>query len=434
MKQVKINSLELENIKRIKAVKLQPTENGLTVVGGKNAQGKTSVLDAIAWALGGNSFKPSNPHRDGSMSDPHLKVTLSNGLIVERKGKSGTLKVTDPEGKKAGQTLLDEFIEKLALNLPKFMAMNSKDKANTLLQIVGVGEELGKLDNLENKLKQERLTTGQIASQKEKYAEELEEFDNVPNELIDISEMIDQINELQAENEKVIKERGELENMKSKREQLTADVEEAAHRLDVLKEQLVELDKAYEERVAKNKKQGLSLYDVTPLQNSLSEAEEVNQKIRSNQEKAKAIEEAKAYKKEYSEYTKKIKKVQRDRISLLNSSDLPLPGLGVDNGELTYNGQKWDGMSGAEQLKVSTAIVKKLNPQCGFVLIDKLEQMDTDTLQEFGEWLEGEGLQAIATRVSTGGECSIIIEDGEAVEPEKKQDEQPAPKWTAGKF
>lgn len=434
MKQVKINSLELENIKRIKAVKLQPTENGLTVVGGKNAQGKTSVLDAIAWALGGNSFKPSNPHRDGSMSDPHLKVTLSNGLIVERKGKSGTLKVTDPEGKKAGQTLLDEFIEKLALNLPKFMAMNSKDKANTLLQIVGVGEELGKLDNLENKLKQERLTTGQIASQKEKYAEELEEFDNVPNELIDISEMIDQINELQAENEKVIKERGELENMKSKREQLTADVEEAAHRLEILRAQLSDLDKAYEERVAKNKKQGLSLYDVTPLQNSLSEAEEVNQKIRSNQEKAKAIEEAKVYKKEYSEYTKKIKKVQQDRISLLNSSDLPLPGLGVDNGELTYNGQKWDGMSGAEQLKVSTAIVKKLNPQCGFVLIDKLEQMDTDTLQEFGEWLESEGLQAIATRVSTGGECSIIIEDGEAVEPEKKQDEQPAPKWTAGKF
>lgn len=63
-------------------------------------------------------------------------------------------------------------------------------------------------------------------------------------------------------------------------------------------------------------------------------------------------------------------------------------------------------------LKVSTAIVRKLNPNCGFVLIDKLEQMDTETLQGFGTWLEQEGLQAIATRVSTGGECSIIIEDG----------------------
>ena len=37
---VKINSLELENVKRVKAVKLEPTASGLTVVGGKNNQGK----------------------------------------------------------------------------------------------------------------------------------------------------------------------------------------------------------------------------------------------------------------------------------------------------------------------------------------------------------------------------------------------------------
>ena len=69
-------------------------------------------------------------------------------------------------------------------------------------------------------------------------------------------------------------------------------------------------------------------------------------------------------------------------------------------------------MSGSEQLKVSTAIVRRLNPNCGFVLMDKLEQMDLHTLQEFGKWLEAEGLQAIATRVSTGDECSIVISDG----------------------
>lgn len=69
-------------------------------------------------------------------------------------------------------------------------------------------------------------------------------------------------------------------------------------------------------------------------------------------------------------------------------------------------------MSGSDQLKVATAIVRKLNPECGFVLLDKLEQMDIETLADFGMWLEKEQLQAIATRVSTGSECSIIIEDG----------------------
>ena len=97
-------------------------------------------------------------------------------------------------------------------------------------------------------------------------------------------------------------------------------------------------------------------------------------------------------------------------------------------------------MSGSDQLKVSTAIVRKLKPECGFILLDKLEQMDLDVLQEFGKWLEQEGLQAIATRVSTGEECSIIIEDGYVVGQETVAPQVPvqptvaAPTWKAGEF
>ena len=100
---VTINKLEIENVKRIKAVKIEPSATGLTVIGGNNNQGKTSVLDSIAWALGGNKYKPSKAEREGSMVPPTLKVTLSNGLIVERKGKNSALKVVDPNGQKAGQ-------------------------------------------------------------------------------------------------------------------------------------------------------------------------------------------------------------------------------------------------------------------------------------------------------------------------------------------
>ena len=108
-----------------------------------------------------------------------------------------------------------------------------------------------------------------------------------------------------------------------------------------------------------------------------------------------------------------------------------MPGLSVEDGELIYKGNKWDCMSGAEQLKVATAIVRKLKPECGFVLLDKLEQMDTDTLQEFGMWLESEGLQAIATRVSTGDECSVIIEDGCVAETKGNTN---TTAWTEGRF
>ena len=75
---MKINRLEIENVKRIKAVKLEPAQNGLTIIGGDNQQGKTSVLDSIAWALGGERYKPSQSTREGSMVPPNLPLTGRN--------------------------------------------------------------------------------------------------------------------------------------------------------------------------------------------------------------------------------------------------------------------------------------------------------------------------------------------------------------------
>lgn len=146
---MKINKLEIENVKRVKAVKIEPSTNGLTIIGGKNNQGKTSVLDAIAWTLGGERFRPSQAAREGSTIPPNLRIVMNNGLVVERKGKNSSLKVTDPSGQKAGQQLLDGFVEQLALNLPKFMEANSKEKANTLLQIIGIGPQLAELERQE---------------------------------------------------------------------------------------------------------------------------------------------------------------------------------------------------------------------------------------------------------------------------------------------
>ena len=147
---VKINKLEIENVKRVKAVKLEPTANGLTIIGGRNGQGKTSILDSIAWALGGNKYKPSQAQREGSVLPPNLHIVLDNGLEIRRDGKNSDLKVIDPSGNKAGQQLLNSFVEEFSINLPKFIEANNSEKAKTLLQIIGVGEQLAVLEQQEN--------------------------------------------------------------------------------------------------------------------------------------------------------------------------------------------------------------------------------------------------------------------------------------------
>ena len=169
---VKITQFELENVKRIKAVAVEPQENGLTVIGGRNNQGKTSVLDAIAWALGGDRFKPSSAMREGSNIPPLLQIKLSNGLVVERRGKNSDLKVIDPSGNRAGQQLLNEFVSQFALNIPKFMESSSKEKADILLQIIGVGDKLFELEQKESEIYNKRRYIGQLADSKRKHASE----------------------------------------------------------------------------------------------------------------------------------------------------------------------------------------------------------------------------------------------------------------------
>ncbi len=428
MESVKINSLEIENVKRVRAVKIVPTQNGLTVLGGRNNQGKTSILDSIAWVLGGNRFRPSNPQREGSVIPPTLKVTLNNGIVVERKGKNNDLKVTDPSGQKAGQQLLDSFVEQLALDLPKFMASSGKEKAQTLLKIIGMDEQLAKLDYEETSKFNERLAVGRIADQKTKFAKEMPYFEEVPKELVSVSEMIRQQQEILARNGENQRKRENLHRLEEKMQQINEQMEALLKQQTQVKNDL---------QIARMDAVDLHDESTAELERNISEIEEINRKVRANLDKEKAEEDAKQYENQYMALTNDIEKIRKQKNDLLASADLPLDELSVEDGELIYKGQKWDGMSGADQMKVSTAIIRKLNPQCGFVLLDKLEQMDVETMQKFNNWLEAEGLQAIATRVSTGGECSLIIEDGYVVGADAGPEEEPVqstPTWKAGDF
>ncbi len=595
---VTINKLEIENVKRIKAVKIEPSPKGLTIIGGNNNQGKTSVLDSIAWALGGGRYEPSKPMREGSAVAPTLKVTMSNGLIVERKGVNSALKVIDPDGRKAGQQLLNSFVEELAINLPKFMDGTPKEKADTLLQIIGVGDQLVELELKEKEVYNQRHAIGVIADQKEKFAKEQPYFTDAPKELISISELIQQQQTILAKNGENAQKRTRVEQIRyeydqsiievdrlrkllaeaeAKTEQLsndlkiantdvmelhdqsTAEIEDNIAQIDEINRKVrANLDKDKAEEDAKQQREQYALlsteiehirqakrdlltnanlkevynqrhaigviadqkekfakeqpyftdapkelisiskliqqqqtilakngenaqkrtrveqiryeYDqsiieVDRLRKLLAEAEaktkqlsndlkiantdamelhdqstaeiedniaqidEINRKVRANFDKDKAEEDAKQYRDKYEVLSNDIEEIRQAKRDLLTNANLPLDGLSVDDGKLLYQGQEWDNMSGSQQLMVATAIVRKLKPNCGFVLIDKLEQMDNNTLQEFGAWLEQEGLQAIATRVSTGDECSIIIEDGYSIENTNHQPVSEPKKW-----
>lgn len=423
---VKIDRFEIENVKRVKAVSLEPSPTGLTIVGGKNNQGKTSVLDAIAWALGGDRFKPSKPTREGSATAPSLHIELSNGLVVERKGANSSLKVIDPKGSKGGQQLLNDFVEALALDLPKFMQATSKEKASTLLKVIGVGDELYALQDEESRLYNQRHTIGQIAEQKKAAVEEATWHPEAPTEPVSASELINRQQELLAKNGENQRKREQVEDIQRLYDHKTIELNETRDRVKQLEEEQLALYRDME--IAEKTAEQLQDESTEELEASIAAVDEINAKVRANQARSLLEDEATTYQSQYDALTADIVTVRAKKLALLDGADLPLDGLSVEDGDLTYNGHAWDAMSSSEQLKVATAIIRKLNPECGFVLMDKLEQMDTDTLAEFGTWLEAEGLQVIATRVSTGPECEIVIEDGYV------KDDVATDGWKRGEF
>lgn len=411
MEKVKITALQAENVKRVKAVEVTPAQDGLTVIGGRNGQGKTSVLDAIAWALGGNKFKPSDPHREGSACDPRIRVELSNGLVVERKGKASALTVTDPAGMRAGQQLLDSFVEELALDLPKFLAASPKKKAETMLEIIGVGPELARLDAAEDRAFAERRDVARDEKARRAAAEAMPFYPDAPEERPDLDVLIDAQKEAWA--------------AQSARESIKFEMAYKKERMEQIRGELDDLIKGLADDEARL--DAVPQLDMVAAEDALKAAQALAEAWDANKARTAALAEADALKARADELTAEVERARADKAALLEGAALPLEGLSVDGGELVYKGQRWDNMSGSEQLMVGTAIVRAVKPGCGFVLVDELEQFDPQTLAEFGQWAQGQGLQVIGTRVATDSTCQIIIEDGTVQESAQPRPAQPEP-------
>ena len=443
---VKITTLELYDFKKVRAFQCEPAAVGLTVIGGKSRAGKTSIPDGVAWCLGGDRHKPEKPQRDGATKHPELTVTLDNGMIVTRKGKNGTLTVTDPDKNKHNQTRLNEFVSQWALDAPKFLRLSGKEKAEALLQIIGVGDELKTLDKRHDELYAEREAHGRVTTQKEKYAAELAFYKDAPKEETSAVALIEEIRKVDAANAKNVEQRRALESLDrclgddkdiiaDMTERLGEDRLEQARHIASLEKQLSEsratlvtITDEHKQKVADKTNAMLSLkseYDsnvavvaklhdqpTDALQEQLTKCEETNALVRANATKKSATVAAAGLRTEYVALTDRIENTRASRIALLDNADLPLPGLGIAAGELTYEDQPWGNLATSDQIKVAAAIAAKENPDCGFLLVDGTETMDRETFDDFGAWAETMDLQIICTRVSVGDECTIIVDDG----------------------
>jgi len=403
---IKIETLRIRNFKRIKVAELEFKPEGVTILGGENCQGKSTFLDAICALLGGKKYLPTNPHNiDANGATAVARIELSNGIEVELSGDKSTLKIK-VDGKKGNQGTLKEFLNEFALDINKFMRATETDKGKMLIEHLGIGEQLAFLDTKIQNNVEERTVVGRDRDRKIQLAEACQTFENVPEVRVDVTTLMAELRRLEAENNEHQDRLDEMERIRNKASEKRAEIQK-------LEAEIAQLKHDHDEIEAVTKT--FTAHDTASIESQINNASSINEKIDANAKAKATEEEAKAAKKEYQDLTDIIEESRKQRVKLIEEIGMPLAGLEIKDGALLYNGQAWDCMSGSERLKVATAISRAFKPECGFVLIDELEQMDWKTIKEFDAWAKAEGIQIIGAMVcddDKAGENVIIIEDG----------------------
>lgn len=418
--QLHIVSLEAQNIKRLHAVRIEP-DGSLVIIGGRNGQGKSSVLDSIMYALGGKGTLPGVPVRRGA--DGALIRLDLDGLIVERVfAADGTsqVKVTNGEGKAYGspQAMLDKLYSSAAFDPLEFSRLKPKSQADRLKEVLGL--DFTALDQERAKVYEDRLQTGRDLKKSEGTLATMPLWEDAPEAEVSLVELTAQLNSAQAANltnaaarsrvPTLLHEGREIQRQIGDVQRQIADLQ---RREAELTEQLAAKTLAYRE--AQAKVADLQDEDLSALQAMVRETEARNRQVQDNARRALFAESVEQLRSEYDSYSARLAEIDTQKASLVASAPFPVEGLGFGPDGVTLHGLPFDQASSAEQLRVSVGMGLTLNHRLPILLIRDGSLLDADSLRMVGELAAEKGAQVWVERVSSGAEVSVVIEDGAVV-------------------
>lgn len=425
-KTMRIVELKAENVKRLKAIEIRPDGN-VVVIGGKNGQGKSSTLDAIAYAIGGKKLMPAKPVREGEKS-ASVSVDLGD-LIVTRTitaSGGGSLKVTNRDGLQhsSPQKILDDLTGTrtgLVFDPLAFIRLDAKKQLETLREIVGL--DFAELDAERKRLFDERSAINRAAKEAKALVDRLPGFPNAPKEAVSVAALSDQLQVAHATEKAHDSVRADLEHLQHHHHELIERMErdnaELARIRDRIKETRKSLDEA-DAKIVEGQKAAdeafKAIVDPSEIHAKIAAAEEANRQVRANVERENARAEFDRREKQADRLTAAIDKIDEQKRAALSGASFPVQGMSFDESGVLLDGVPFEQASGAQQLRSSMAISFALNPRLRIALIRDASLLDEDSMKLVAEMAAERDCQIWLERVGKGEEVSVVIEDGEVSE------------------
>lgn len=433
---MQILSVRAKGFKGIELIEMRPKKT-VTVLGGRNRQGKSSLLDGIAAALGGKKLCPEKPIRDGQDSacvtveldgEPTKMIppiTVTREFYRKEDGTvDSKLEIITKDGYKAPspQTMLNDLMGKLGFDPESFLRMDPKKQAEVLRELVGL--DFSELDAEYKKIYDRRTV---LTGEGKKLKSQLEAaplHKDAPEQEVSVSQLAAQLNEVHAANRKNESQRELLRTLEHSAKAAETAIGAAEQEVARLQEQLARATGAlksardkHDDALGKVTEQtklvnALKDQDTSDIEKKIASAEELNRMVRENAKHNELAESVQAKQKEWLAASTRLKEIEAQKEEMRRSAKWPVDGLGYDDTGVTYNGRPFAQGSSYEQRKVAMGICVALSPNLKFAFLKDGSLLDEESMVEFAELAAENGIQLFVERVGKGPECNIIIESG----------------------
>lgn len=405
---MRILKFEAENIKKLKVVSITPQGNVVEVTGA-NGAGKSSVLDAIFYALGGTAGVPSQPIHTGAEKG-FVRLDLGDITVTRRfTATDSSLIVEAKNGARfpSPQKMLDELLGKLTFDPLAFSRMEPKKQLEAIRGIVKLDVDIDKIDDDFKLMFEARTGLNRVIKSLDAQAAALTVAADTPDTQVDISALI---NELEAAGEKNTRIESVKSSFTNKLQEITHCLSEAKRLrafADGIEATATELQSEMSQIVIDEP------IDTAELKAKIAIARNVNDQVAVKVHRDGLYKQAKLNRQGVEDLEVKMQDGLATRRKAIAAAKMPIEGLSFGDGQVVYNNLPLDQASSAEKLRVSVAVAMAANPKLKVIRIQDGALLDDASMKILADMAAASDYQVWIETVHSNNQQAIVMEEGE---------------------
>lgn len=438
---MKIIAMRVENIKRVKFAQIRP-KGAVVTIAGNNGQGKSTILDAIDWAINGVGNITSAPIRKGSRTG-RIAVDLGEFQVVRdftivEGGKEPYITKLQVFGKHkekfpSPQSLLDGFMGEISFDPLEFIRLEPKKQLESLRKLVTLDVDLDQLDAEKKTAYDARRDAGRdVDSAKARLQATPMPPEGLPEKPIDTVALTEKLQNAAKHNIAVAEQEQKKVGLAEKATRYEDAAKNEFNLVQDLMKQTEEarqrgLDAVAAARNCHDEAEAVEIgakIDTAEVGRELQEAQVTNGEIQRRDLYQSVQAQVKEAETKWAIQDTTVKTKEKERADAIARAKMPIEKLSIGDGEVLYDELPFSQASNAEQIRISVALGMASNPTLRVLRIKDGSLLDKHSLKLIEEMTVAHEYQTWIETVNAGDRVAVVMEDGEATGDEAEKDQE----------